>query len=189
MSQTNGYALVCGVLMMGRFPGNFRSLDVFQANRKPARMMSLLQRSLALLDTRMFEGLALLIARLALAAQFWRSARTKIVDGSWLEIDPITFDLFRDEYHMPLPELTGVIATYAEHGLSALVMLGLATRFGAAGLLVMASVVQVFVYPEAFWSPHVMWFALALVLIARGGGVFALDRAFDGTFAAKGKTL
>jgi len=142
-------------------------------------MMSLLQRPLALLDTRLFEGIALLVVRLALAAQFWRSARTKIVDGSWLEIDPITYDLFRDEYHMPVPEITGVIATYAEHALAALVMLGLATRFGAAGLLVMTAVIQLFVYPEAFWNPHVLWFGLALVLMARGGGPFALDRAVD----------
>lgn len=150
-------------------------------------MMSLIRRTIALLDTRIFEGLALLVARLALAAQFWRSARTKIVDGTWLEIDPITFDLFRDEYHMPAPEITGVIATYAEHGLSALVMLGLATRFGAAGLFVMTSVIQLLVYPDAFWNPHVMWFGLALVLVARGGGLFAADRAFDRTFDMKGK--
>ncbi|MFC3310927.1 DoxX family protein [Blastomonas aquatica] len=149
-------------------------------------MMSLIQRPIALLETRFFEGLALLVARLALAAQFWRSARTKVVDGTWLQIDPITFDLFRDEYHMPFPEVSGVLATYAEHGLSALVMLGLATRFGAAGLLVMTGVVQLFVYPDAFWNPHVLWFGLALVLIARGGGMFALDRAFDSIFKPKG---
>ncbi|MDM7957250.1 DoxX family protein [Blastomonas sp.] len=149
-------------------------------------MISLIQRILALLDTRLFEGFVLLLVRLALAAQFWRSARTKIVDGSWLQIDPITFDLFRDEYHMPLPEVTGVLATYAEHGLSALVMLGLATRFGAAGLLLMTAVIQLFVYPDAFWTPHVMWFGLALVLIARGGGLFALDRLADQALASKG---
>lgn len=149
-------------------------------------MMSLIRSTIALLDTRIFEGLALLVARLALAAQFWRSARTKIVDGTWLEIDPITFDLFRDEYHMPAPEITGVIATYAEHGLSALVMLGLATRFGAAGLFVMTAVIQLLVYPDAFWNPHVMWFGLALVLVARGGGLFAADRAFDRTVNMKG---
>lgn len=152
---------------------------IFQAQMEALHMMSLLQRPLALLDIRLFEGIALLVVRLALAAQFWRSARTKIVDGSWLEIDPITFDLFRDEYHMPVPEITGVIATYAEHALAALVMLGLATRFGAAGLLVMTAVIQLFVYPEAFWNPHVLWFGLALVLMARGGGPFALDRAVD----------
>lgn len=142
-------------------------------------MLSLTRRAIALLDAPLSESLALLAARLALAAQFWRSARTKIVDGTLLEIDPITIDLFRDEYHMPVPEITGVVATYAEHALSIMVMLGLATRLGAAGLLVMTAVIQLFVYPEAFWNPHVMWFALALMLVARGGGLFALDRALD----------
>ena len=149
-----------------------------------ARLMTALTlRMMAPLESRIFEGIALLVVRLALAAQFWRSARTKIEDGSWLTIDPITYDLFRDEYHMPLPEITGGIATYAEHMLSALVMLGLATRFGAAGLFVMTAVIQLFVYPDAFWTPHVMWFALALILIARGGGVFALDQLFANRLA------
>jgi putative oxidoreductase len=142
-------------------------------------MTDLIQRGLALLDSRVFNGLALLVVRLALAAQFWRSARTKVEEGSWLTINPITYDLFRDEYHMPAPEITGTIATYAEHMLPILVMLGLATRFGAAGLVVMTGVIQLFVYPEAFWNPHVMWFGLALILVARGGGLFALDRLFD----------
>lgn len=142
-------------------------------------MTDLIQRGLALLDSRVFNGLALLVVRLALAAQFWRSARTKVEEGSWLTINPITYDLFRDEYHMPAPEITGTIATYAEHMLPILVMLGLATRFGAAGLFVMTGVIQLFVYPEAFWNPHVMWFGLALILVARGGGLFALDRLFD----------
>lgn len=141
-------------------------------------MKSIVQRVLALCNSRMFEGFALLVVRLALAAQFWRSARTKITEGTLLEIDPITFDLFRDEYHMPFPEITGVVATYAEHVLPALLMIGLATRFSAAGLLVMTGVIQLFVYPEAFWTPHVMWFGLALILIARGGGIVAADRLF-----------
>lgn len=149
-------------------------------------MTALIQRVIALLETRLFEGFALLVVRLALAAQFWRSARTKVEDGSWLTINPITYDLFRDEYHMPFPEITGTIATYAEHMLPILVMLGLATRFGAAGLFVMTSVIQLFVYPDAFWTPHVMWFGLALILVARGGGMFALDRLFDTRFARSG---
>lgn len=142
-------------------------------------MKTLIQRGLGLLDSPVFNGLALLVVRLALAAQFWRSARTKVEEGSFLTINPITYDLFRDEYHMPAPEITGTIATYAEHALPILVMLGLATRFGAAGLFVMTSVIQLFVYPEAFWNPHVMWFGLSAILIARGGGLFALDRLFD----------
>lgn len=149
-------------------------------------MTALIQRVIALLETRLFEGFALLVVRLALAAQFWRSARTKVEDGTWLTINPITYDLFRDEYHMPFPEITGTIATYAEHMLPILVMLGLATRFGAAGLFVMTSVIQLFVYPDAFWTPHVMWFGLALILVALGGGMFALDRLFDARFARSG---
>lgn len=149
-------------------------------------MTALILRVIALFETRLFEGFALLVVRLALAAQFWRSARTKVEDGSWLTINPITYDLFRDEYHMPFPEITGTIATYAEHMLPILVMLGLATRFGAAGLFVMTSVIQLFVYPDAFWTPHVMWFGLALILVARGGGMFALDRLFDARFARSG---
>ncbi|WP_033924703.1 DoxX family protein [Sphingomonas sp. 35-24ZXX] len=149
-------------------------------------MTALILRVIALLETRLFEGFALFVVRLALAAQFWRSARTKVEDGSWLTINPITYDLFRDEYHMPFPEITGTIATYAEHILPILVMLGLATRFGAAGLFVMTSVIQLFVYPDAFWTPHVMWFGLALILVARGGGMFALDRLFDARFARSG---
>ncbi len=149
-------------------------------------MTALTQRVIAPLETRPFQGFALVIVRLALAAQFWRSARTKIEEGSWLTIDPITYDLFRDEYHMPLPEITGTVATYAEHILSIMVMLGLATRCGAAGLFVMTAVIQLFVYPDAFWTPHVMWLALALILIARGGGMFALDRLFANRLAQGG---
>lgn len=143
---------------------------------------------MTLCNSRLFEGFALLVVRLALAAQFWRSARTKITDGTLLEIDPITFDLFRDEYHMPFPEVTGVVATYAEHVLPALVMLGLATRLGAAGLLVMTAVIQLFVYPDAFWSPHVMWFGLALIVIARGGGLISFDNLFAAKLASKAAT-
>ena len=70
-------------------------------------MKTLIQRGLALLDSPAVNGLALLVVRLALAAQFWRSARTKVEEGSFLTINPITYDLFRDEYHMPAPEITG----------------------------------------------------------------------------------
>lgn len=145
-------------------------------------MILLIKRAISLVDNHFVEGLALLLARVALAAQFWRSARTKVEDGSLLTIRDITFDLFRDEYGMPAPEITGTIATYAEHALPILLFFGLATRFGAAGLLVMTLVIQLFVYPEAWWNPHIMWTALALVIIAKGGGLFSLDRLFDSKF-------
>ncbi|MEZ5710830.1 MAG: DoxX family protein [Blastomonas sp.] len=142
-------------------------------------MIKIVNRAIGLVDNHYFEALALLLARLALAAQFWRSARTKVEDGSFLTISDTTIFLFKEEYGMPAPEITGTIATYAEHVLPVLVLFGLATRFGAAGLFVMTMVIQLFVYPEAWWNPHVMWAGLALVIIARGGGLLSLDRLFD----------
>lgn len=145
-------------------------------------MMQLIKRLIDLVSGTIPEGIALFLARLALAAQFWRSARTKVEDGSWLQMKDITVDLFRDEYGMPFPEITGLIATYAEHILPIMLVLGLFTRVGAAGLFVMTLVIQLFVYPEAWWNPHIMWFALALALMVKGGGVFTIDRLMGHRF-------
>ena len=132
-------------------------------------------RITALLSGRIVESAALLLVRLALAGIFWRSARTKVVEGSVLEIDETQYFLF-EEFGLPLPtDIAVPLTTYAEHFLPALVGLGLATRFGAAGLLVMTLVIQFFVFPEAWWATHSLWAALALVLISRGGGLFSLD--------------
>ncbi len=40
----------------------------------------------------------------------------------------------------------------------------------------MTAVIQVFVYPDA-WATHLSWAGLLLLLIGRGGGAMALDRA------------
>ena len=139
-------------------------------------MMNLIKKAVDMVSGAVPEAIALLFARVALAGIFWRSARTKVEEGSFLTMRDLTVDLFRDEYGMPFPEITGLIATYAEHFFPILLVLGLATRFGAAGLLVMTLVIQFFVYPEAWWSVHIIWVALALVLIVRGGGLFSADR-------------
>ena len=55
-------------------------------------------------------------------------------------------------------------------------MLGLFTRFSALAFLAMTLVIEVFVYPDA-WSTHLSWAALLLLLLAKGGGKFSLDRA------------
>ena len=67
------------------------------------------------------------------------------------------------------------MATWAEHLLPILLVLGLFTRLSALGLLAMTLVIQLFVYPDAWWQTHVLWSAMAAVLIARGGGMFSLD--------------
>lgn len=119
----------------------------------------------------------LLVQRLGIAGVFLLSGRTK-VDGI-LTVNDNAFELFRSEYALPLiqPEFAAYAATYSEHLFPLLLILGLFTRFAAAGLLVMTLVIQVFVYPDA-WATHLSWAGLLLPLIALGGGKLSLDRAF-----------
>jgi putative oxidoreductase len=124
-----------------------------------------------------FESGALLLTRLALAGVFWRSGRSKVVEGSWLTIDETQYFLF-DEFSLPLPSALIVpVTTYAEFVLPILVAAGLLTRLSALGLLAMTLVIQFLIFPEAWWPTHSLWAALALVLISRGGGMFSLDAA------------
>lgn len=123
------------------------------------------------------ESLVLLFVRLVLGGIFWRSGRTKVEEGTWLSLSDTTYELFRTEYAgVPLPpEFAAVMATGAEHLLPALLLAGLFTRFSALALLGMTMVIQIFVYPDAWWAEHSLWVAMALVLIVRGGGMFSLD--------------
>ena len=140
-------------------------------------MTAIYDRAVNVVSSRWFEGVALLITRVALAGIFWRSGRNKVEEGSWLTMSDTTRFLFEREYSkVPIPpDIAAPMATYAEHLFPILLVLGLATRLSALALLGMTLVIQVFVYPEAWWSVHVVWFAMALVLIARGGGVFSTD--------------
>ncbi|WP_331377495.1 DoxX family protein [Sphingomonas sp. 37zxx] len=125
----------------------------------------------------MAEGVALLLARIALAGIFWRAGRSKVMEGSLFEISDATRYLFEFDYAaVPLPpEIAAPLAMVSEHLFPALLVIGLATRLSAAALLAMTLVIQVFVFPEAWWTTHILWAALAAVLIVRGGGVMSLD--------------
>jgi len=139
-----------------------------QPSIKPARLAALLP-----------EALLLLVARSGIASIFFLSGRTKV--QGLLEIRPMTIELFRSEYALPLiaPELAAHLATYAEHLLPLLLLAGLFTRPAASALLGMTLVIQVFVYPGA-WSTHLSWAGLLLPLIAHGGGAWSLDRLARG---------
>lgn len=121
------------------------------------------------------DALLSLTARVGIAAIFWQSGRTK-VDGL-LALKPSTYTLFAEEYRVPvLPsDLAAHLATYAEHLFPVLLVLGLFTRFSALALLGMTTVIQVFVYPDA-WPSHLSWAALLIFLIGRGGGGLSLDQ-------------
>ena len=142
-------------------------------------LLSTYDRLTAWLASRLPEGLALLLTRVALAGVFWRSGRTKVEEGSLFSISEQAYFLFEYEYTgLPIPPAIATpMATLAEHLLPLLLVLGLFTRFSALGLFVMTLVIQVFVYPDAFWQTHILWFAMAAVLVSRGGGIFSLDAA------------
>ncbi|MDZ7653665.1 MAG: DoxX family protein [Burkholderiaceae bacterium] len=132
-------------------------------------------RLAALLTRAVPEDLLLLATRVALAAIFWQSGRTK-VDGG-LTVSDTAVALFGDEYKLPLlpPEVAAQLAAYAEHLFPLLLVLGLATRVSALALLGMTATIQIFVYPDA-WPTHLSWAALMLLLVRQGGGAWSLDR-------------
>jgi putative oxidoreductase len=113
-------------------------------------------------------------SRIAIAAIFLFSARTK-VDGL-LTIKDTTFTLFAEDYKVPLlpPEFAAYMATYAEHLFPLLLIIGLGTRLSALALFGMTAVIQIFVYPDA-WPTHLTWAVPMLYLIGRGGGALTLD--------------
>jgi len=133
------------------------------------------------------ESAIALLARFSIAAVFWKSGQTKVegfeidlVEGrfaiGWPRLSANAVDLFRDEYRLPLlpPEWGALLAAWGEHLLPALLLVGLATRLSAAGLLGMTLVIQLFVYPGA-WPTHGTWAALLLWLMARGPGTVSVD--------------
>ncbi|MEQ1510558.1 MAG: DoxX family protein [Sphingopyxis sp.] len=132
----------------------------------------LIERLNALLS-RIPEALLLLFTRIAVGHVFWASGRTK-VEG-W-GLSPSAVDLFRNEYKVPIipPETAAIMAATMEHLLPLILLLGFGTRFAALGLFGMTLVIQIFVYPDAWWL-HAMWLAALAWIIAKGGGALSLD--------------
>lgn len=115
-----------------------------------------------------------LAIRLYVAHAFFLSGLTKIRDWS------VTLALFESEYAVPVlpPVLAAVMGTAGELGLPVLLALGLAGRFGAAGLFVV-NAVAVTSYPdisELGRQDHVLWGVLLLAILLHGPGRWSLDR-------------
>ena len=108
--------------------------------------------------------------RLAVATVFWNSAMTKLDDWN------AAVTLFAEEYKVPLlpPEVAAYLAVSIELSMPVLLVLGLVTRGAALVLLAMTTVIEVFVYPQA-WPTHIQWAAMLLVLLCRGPGALSLD--------------
>ena len=134
-----------------------------------------------------FDNFIPLLGRVSIGAVFWQSGQTKIqgfvvdfVGGKfsfgWPQLSDSVVDLFREEYRLPLipPHEAAILAALAEHALPLLLVLGLATRLSALGLLGMTMVIQIFVYPDA-WPVHGTWATILLILMLKGGGQWTLD--------------
>jgi putative oxidoreductase len=129
-----------------------------------------LARALALLG-RFPRSLQQLLFRLAVGSVFLKAGLTKI--ASW----ETTVALFRDEYRVPVfpPELAAAMGSTFELGCSTLLIFGLATRLATLPLLGMLTVIQLFVYPNA-WADHLAWGSILIAILTRGAGVASLDR-------------
>ena len=138
-------------------------------------MIALYDNAAALARRLLPDALLALVARCGIAAIFFLSGRTKVT--GLLHITDSAYYLFETDYRLPFvpPHLAALVATCCEHLFPILLVLGLATRPAALALLGMTSVIELFVYPEA-WPTHLSWAGLLLPLIARGGGAWSLDR-------------
>ena len=111
-----------------------------------------------------------LLFRLAIVGVFLPAGLQKL--SSWES----TVALFRDEYKVPVfpPEIAAAMGSTFEVGCSLLLLAGLATRVATLPLLGMLTVIQLFVYPQA-WHEHLAWGSILLFLLFRGAGVISLD--------------
>ncbi len=147
------------------------------ARTTPATLLGRWNDLVARLQPLISDSLLSLIARFAIAAIFFMSGRTKVT--GFLTLTPGTYDLFRTDYKLPFvpPEIAAHVAAYSEHLFPLLLVLGLFSRLSAAALLGMTTVIEVFVYPDA-WPTHLSWAGLLLIVIGRGAGKLSLDRVF-----------
>ncbi len=121
------------------------------------------------------------VLRVALAVPFFRSGLTRW-DG-FLSLAPSAEYLFEEEFKLhlfggvfdiPAPLVVAHLTSLAEITLPVLLVIGLATRFAALGLLAMVGVIQL-VVPDGWANFHLPWAALAIAIVALGAGPLSLD--------------
>lgn len=115
-----------------------------------------------------------LAIRIYVGQVFFRSGWLKISDWSTTRL------LFENDYQVPLlpPGVAAVMGAGGELLLPVLLVLGLAGRFGAAGLFVV-NLVAAISFPDISdlgLKDHVLWGALLLVTVFHGPGKLSLDR-------------
>ncbi|MEE4192510.1 MAG: DoxX family protein [Halieaceae bacterium] len=118
--------------------------------------------------------LLLLSGRAYVAWVFFKSGLTKVRDWD------TTLLLFEWEYSVPLigHELAAWMATTGELVLPVMLVVGLASRFSAAGLFIVnaVAVISLAEIPPAALYLHYIWGLLLLQIMVWGGGILSLDK-------------
>jgi len=162
-----------------------------QATSQPGYAWSIVSRFAATVDQTLgiirciaFPSLTRLVLRVALAVPFWKSGILKW-DG-FLRLNDTAITLFTEEfklhlpggpYNFPAPEVMAFLSGCGEIGFPVLLVLGLGTRFAAAGLLFMTLIVELTV-PDG-WPVHITWAAMALAIMAWGPGRLSADQLIE----------
>ncbi|MCF6292168.1 MAG: DoxX family protein [Robiginitomaculum sp.] len=137
-----------------------------------------------------------LFVRIIMAREFFSSglAKFKSLEDT---TDLFQYEWFSDENwwmtlidaeEIPrvLATLLAVLATAGELILPVILVVGLLTRYAATGLMVMALVITLLVYPvwtedglTYWWSQHVWWIMGLSVLMIIGGQKFSIDSLME----------
>lgn len=154
--------------------------EAVSSDRPGTRLTSVISHAECLLSS-VPQALPLLALRIALAIPFFKSGLTKwdgfltlSTGARYLFEQEFKLHVFGSEIPYPFPLAMATAAGIAELVLPVLLILGLATRFSALGLLLMTAVIQLTI-PDGWANFHLPWAAMALALIVFGGGRIALD--------------
>jgi putative oxidoreductase len=121
-----------------------------------------------------------LVLRLALAVPFWKSGILKW--HGFLQLNDTAIDLFTQEFQLhlpggpypfPAPAVFAFLSGCGEVTFPVLLVLGVGTRFAAAGLILMTCIIELTV-PDG-WPIHLTWVAMALGIAAWGPGRISID--------------
>ena len=149
------------------------SSDRVQRGESIVKSLTSLARELIDRIERWLTPLFDLAIRLYVGWQFVKSGWLKVSD--WES----TVALFENEYHVPVlsPQLAAIMGSAGELLLPVLLCLGLAGRFGAAGLFVVnaVAVVSYADLSELAYADHLLWGCLLLVTLFHGPGRLSLD--------------
>jgi putative oxidoreductase len=149
-----------------------------------SRLTTTIEQALGIVRCVAFPSLTQLALRLALAVPFWKSGILKW--DSFLRLNDTAITLITDEfklhlpggpYDFPAPAVMAFLSGCGEIAFPVLLVLGLGTRFAAAGLLFMTLIVELTV-PDG-WPVHLTWAAMALAIMAWGPGRLSADHFIE----------